>query len=839
MTLTVILSVLFPFLYLASTTGQNCSTYNPCGSYGYCGDDLNGNAVCTCKFWWTGTVCTEQSSSGIQVITLGVLVFFLIAVFYGLSIGCSIRRKRQQPKKEKPNLRINENTCANSNLKEIALTNVKESARCSSCFVAVLMVILTIIALTVKWLLIQPIHNELVKKYNVNDSLFYQREPICDIIDFSNFNMLTFPIACFLVLIFIISSKRTSCLRDKFKGYIGPVIPLDFYVHIKRKFAAVIFAIIADELLSIVMEVITGNSPSDQGVIIVYLLRILSVLVIGLRYYPILSAAYMDTILALICATFYAWLNFCVSVYHYSRCQSDFYPSNDNFGDTNGTDLMTLFSFYGTGQNLVIIQIFNDLPQYLCWSYILIKLPMLSVEKIYKWSQRKNGNRSRNLCLTREEKILLHSSVPHSVEMRYVRNLFRAKAQRSITRSFLARLIPKMAYQWRDDFRFSSRIFSVYATVFLLLIFLTIQACVLVVPHLSEMENTLQTLIDAITQFNDVNKTQRDFPIPKLFLPYLLAILTAFVVTTIQLLVLLASIRRNLFQIYRGDVSEIPQRDKSKYLSYTTGNFHFAGYFIGYVIWGYILTAAFAFILYICIDAFITYGSVRFLENILKKIIPILLLIVFKQYLNNILARYVFLQYYGDILAINNRRILMIFLYFNFFLDAFLGFVSSIVRIIKSVIGGCLYMSRLDYSPMGRKLETFDAGFAAYCGFIHIEAVHRNPVMLAFASYVYGRMKTEQYVFNSSVSSTVITGKREMKKYSSKASRKWYLAVLLIRNPSFVTLRKHSLRNGENEEIETLKPDGQRLSLAQNNYHRASLISEIDLQQIWQNNHVK
>lgn len=38
---------------------------------------------------------------------------------------------------------------------------------------------------------------------------------------------------------------------------------------------------------------------------------------------------------------------------------------------------------------------------------------------------------------------------------------------------------------------------------------------------------------------------------------------------------------------------------------------------------------------------------------------------------------------------------------------------------------------------MDRKLERFDAGFSAYCGFIHLEVVHRNSLMLAVASYLY------------------------------------------------------------------------------------------------------
>ena len=297
---------------------------------------------------------------------------------------------------------------------------------------------------------------------------------------------------------------------------------------------------------------------------------------------------------------------------------------------------------------------------------------------------------------------------------------------------------------------------------------------------------------------------------------------------------LLANIRRNLLQIYRGDDSEIPQRTKSDYLSYSTGNFHFAGYFIGYLVWGYALIFIFALILYVCIDAFITFGSVKILEKILKKIIPVLLLIIFKQYINKILARYIFLQHYGDLLAINNRRALMIFLYFNFFLDAFLGLISSIIRIIKSIIGGFFYMSRLDYSPLGRKLEHFDAGFSAYCGFIHLEAVHRNPLMLAMASTLYSRMKAKQYENENLLMTINQMNKKKTKDYSEKVIQKWRLAILLFHNPSLMSLRKNALLKTRKIEMENLTKIIKRQSCFEPNQYRPSLVSETDLRKIWE-----
>jgi hypothetical protein len=488
------------------------------------------------------------------------------------------------------------------------------------------------------------------------------------------------------------------------------------------------------------------------------------------------------------------------------------------------------FAFYGTGQNIITIQIFNDLPRYICWGYIITKLPILLINKICTTIKRKNEDQSNHLHLKLEQKILLHSSAVHSVEMSYVRNLFRPINQRSNTRSFLARLIPKFIYQWRDDFRFSSRVLCVYSSIFLLLYFITMQVIILVVPYLGVLQTVLQEAINKFTGSDG----QTLFPLPNFTRSYVIAMLTSSIITTIQLLVLLTSIRRNLFQIFRSDFTEIPKRDKSRYISYGTGNFHFAGYFIGYLIWGYILTAVLAFLVYICIDAFITYGSVKILESILKKIIPVLLLIFFKQYLNNLLARYVFLQDYGDILAINNRRLLMVFLYFNFFLDAFLGFISSVLRIIKSIIGGWLYMSRLDYSPLGRKLETFDSGFSAYCGFIHIEAVHRNPIMLAVASYLYSQMKAKQYATKN-----VIRKKNEEKNskdYSSKAIRKWHLATLLIRYPPLVFLRTTALLQKNNKQLEDTNIMNRKQSCIEQMSHRPSLVSETEFQTIWRKN---
>ena len=187
-------------------------------------------------------------------------------------------------------------------------------------------------------------------------------------------------------------------------------------------------------------------------------------------------------------------------------------------------------------------------------------------------------------------------------------------------------------------------------------------------------------------------------------------------------------------------------------------------------------------------------------------------------YLNKFLGQYIFLQYYGEVLSINNRRAYMVFMYFNFFPDAFLGVVAAFMRILKSIFGGIAYMCRLDYSPLGRKLEKMDAGFNAYCGFIYMDCAHRHPVLLCFASHLL-----RGYLYPSRTSRT------------SKAKHKWHLAVFSINTLTLIYRRKKFLTRLQVDEIRMM------ILGKQNNIQqppilaqRASTISTKDLEDLWE-----
>ena len=127
-------------------------------------------------------------------------------------------------------------------------------------------------------------------------------------------------------------------------------------------------------------------------------------------------------------------------------------------------DIKLFLDYYGTGSKLLVFQLLTDIPRYLCLSYVSVKLPML----LFKQIRRRKSNEKQ---LTREQENLLYSSLPYSTESIYVKRLLNMHKP-NLPSNRLANIF-RHIYTWRDDFRFSSRVTSVYASAFFMLFYLT------------------------------------------------------------------------------------------------------------------------------------------------------------------------------------------------------------------------------------------------------------------------------------------------------------------------------------------------------------------------------
>ena len=151
---------------------------------------------------------------------------------------------------------------------EIPVTVLDRSRQKLSYTTAIGTILLAVFTLIVKWIILKSIHEEIIDKFKNQRPIFFKRHSICRIIDLTvEFNLFTFPVACFIILLFTITTKRISLRRNKYCcDYIGIPIPLNSFARVSRTLAAVIFGIFADELLSIANDVLRGNSwSSDKG----------------------------------------------------------------------------------------------------------------------------------------------------------------------------------------------------------------------------------------------------------------------------------------------------------------------------------------------------------------------------------------------------------------------------------------------------------------------------------------------------------------------------------------------------------------------------------------------
>ncbi|XP_072050873.1 stimulated by retinoic acid gene 6 protein-like [Amphiura filiformis] len=179
-------------------------------------------------------------------------------------------------------------------------------------------------------------------------------------------------------------------------------------------------------------------------------------------------------------------------------------------------------------------------------------------------------------------------------------------------------------------------------------------------------------------------------------------------------------------------------------------------------------------------------------------------------YLQVFVSKLFFLQKKGEILSLDNRRVFHVSTFLLFFLNVTIGLVSCLMRIIKALIFGLLYIGRMDRCILMRGWELWDTGYRSYLGFLLLEVTHTHPVLVSFCHILQqSNSKSgghERYILKTEEAEieTTSTGPNKV------ARNRWFVAVMLLRNPS---IRKHrspkskDLDKGEDAMMNEEEPD--------------------------------
>ncbi|KAL7667476.1 hypothetical protein ACOME3_000890 [Neoechinorhynchus agilis] len=294
-----------------------------------------------------------------------------------------------------------------------------------------------------------------------------------------------------------------------------------------------------------------------------------------------------------------------------------------------------------------------------------------------------------------------------------------------------------------------------------------------------------ESLMDEVVRI----KLHRDFRI--------LAIICS-IACTIQSIEAMRSYKRHMISAFKGRFEEIPKRKRSVNANTIIKAVHFPGFMIGYLIWGYLILVMSAFILWLLIRSLIEAPIP--IEIVLRWILPVLILFILKLVLVKLMSRSIFTTNENGNPSIENIQLLYAFNFFNFFFDCFIGMVVCVWRVAQTTIAALVFMTRIDRSSLGRGLECYDKGFAAYASWIHLESQQTNPVMLVFCQIVSGKIKERRSMRNFSNeklapkhgANTKLIVEQAMENVSRRRRAQFRFCLLktLTNNPWMAQLRK-------------------------------------------------
>ncbi|XP_052777155.1 stimulated by retinoic acid gene 6 protein-like [Mya arenaria] len=148
-------------------------------------------------------------------------------------------------------------------------------------------------------------------------------------------------------------------------------------------------------------------------------------------------------------------------------------------------------------------------------------------------------------------------------------------------------------------------------------------------------------------------------------------------------------------------------------------------------------------------------------------------------------------------LAVNNRTVYDVFSFFMLFLNASIGLVQYVKRILFSAVLGVFLIPRMDRSLYMRGYETMDKCYTNYIGMILVDVAHNHPVMRVFCHVLSDAMERTR---NRATATTEYPPYADVRpeqqdKELSIAKRRWLLAFTLVRNPDLQQLRVHGTHN--------------------------------------------
>ncbi|CAF3690473.1 unnamed protein product [Rotaria sordida] len=551
-------------------------------------------------------------------------------------------------------------------------------------------------------------------------------------------NLVFFPIAVCLIVIFSWSVKRERKCLNICDGRPGVIPPIEPFRTTNRFTTATVFGILSFEVLKIFEELLfSAGDPLNHGVLVELIERIAIVILVGVRYYPVLASLQLRNVISRLFICLYILGDIVFAIIREGSCMG-FLPLSRYYSSIEEAklrmELGTWFIVYGLIKTTPHFIFLSYIGAELCvrFAYDSVYVPLKKKQSIWTASvvQQDEFEFSkyyvtklfrRNL----EEKQQRYQKIMSSNDLN--NQLHGIPSKKKVYPSRVKKFF-NWIYPWHEDFRFTTIATCTYTVA---LVFLYYLACTFVFLYVSRttghtafiryyIESTLNIEIKGLFSLR---------------LEIITSAIIAFIIYAFQLFLGIQNYKKHKLDLYKGIYEDVPSPANFKPNSIVSKSVHYSGFLVGYAAWGFLISfhLIFAFLSLIRLITF----QIRYFELILAITVPVTVVYLLKMVSASSAGKFLFMQ--GDYkkINLNNRKTYAIFVYFNFFADCFLGIASCVIRFIKATFLNLVYMARLDCSFLGRPLEKFDLGYAAYVSYLHMEVTHTNPVMLAFCYSLY------------------------------------------------------------------------------------------------------
>ncbi|XP_052234146.1 stimulated by retinoic acid gene 6 protein-like isoform X2 [Dreissena polymorpha] len=515
------------------------------------------------------------------------------------------------------------------------------------------------------------------------------------------------------------------------------------------------------------------------------LLIMLYVLVIGFMFYPLFAClttswVFVGSILGLGYCTFWLYVHFMLVI----NCPN---------GGENGL----------TGQEIA-----KQLPVLVCtiglafrYLYVLIRNSIRAIKA-----------RSAGPFIERVER--RKYGTPYNIQ--YVKNLLAGKkSYQNMSyaaldgepnwKTKIRALLRQYIYVNDPTFKYSPRIIGIFTVALIC----SYQFGIIIVLGSYQLEKLVKILYPNTTAEGNSTVDDSGYSFLRLMVntvnvSALLSFILSSLLTLFSIFQILTNYRHNIKLMFKGIFNHLPfDRDDRNAVFVLSDSMAYAGSQIAYILWGYIIVwavllltfFALAYLIVLPVFGLISRDVLKYMWNLLSGVLIFYAFTLLqKLFCRGLLQTRISVDSQGKqdtsvILALDNRKIFHNVTYFTFFFYIVLGLFGCLLTIIKGMILGIMYLSRLDKCGLVNGFETWDKGYMNYVSFLHFEECHRHPVLLVFCDILIDGMPHDRNQARLNTYGTVDDVSTDVTYSSSwtalgRPRRRWLKAYTMVRNSS-------------------------------------------------------